>query len=230
MASGCSSSVVSGMSCWPEVRKSTTILTAGRKCLLSQGVRSITLIVTNRNPLKTNMLVVNSKPLGFDLLLGMDIIKKLGGMHIDKGGKAQLAHARLSGVKWTCGSIYGSCKHMHQKVERMAASRTERIRVRPSQGILSSMRAPIKLYYLSGPIKPYYLRDEGIAWPAWGLVSMWQKDKHIQRAISAYIDDAYVDESIMPVARVKEHLYSFHLLSKEPERLQDGVRVLGLQV
>ena len=56
------------------------------------------------------------------------------------------------------------------------------------------------------------------------------KDKHIQWATSAYIDDVYVDESIVPAAHVKEHLYSFGFLSKEPERLQDGVRVLGLQV
>ena len=56
------------------------------------------------------------------------------------------------------------------------------------------------------------------------------KDKRIQLATSAYIDDVYVDESIVPAARVKEHLCSFGLLSKEPERLQDGVRVLGLQV
>ena len=57
--SGCSSSIVSGMLCRPEVWKSTAILTAGKKCLLSHGVGSITLTVTNRNPLKTNVLVVN---------------------------------------------------------------------------------------------------------------------------------------------------------------------------
>ena len=91
--SGCSSSVVSGMLCRPEVWKSTAILTASRKCLLSHGVGSITLTVTNRNPLKTNVLVVNNKPLGFDLLLGMDVIKKLGGVHIDKRGKAHFAEA-----------------------------------------------------------------------------------------------------------------------------------------
>ena len=93
--SGCSSSVVSGMLCRSEVRKSTAILTAGRKCLLNHGVGSITLTVTNRNPLKMNMLVVNSKPLGFNLLLGMDVIKKLGSVHIDEGGKvhfAEVAH------------------------------------------------------------------------------------------------------------------------------------------
>ena len=59
----------------------------------SHGVGSITLTATNRNSLKTNVLVVNSKPLGFDLLLGMDVIKKLVGVHIDKGGKAHFAEA-----------------------------------------------------------------------------------------------------------------------------------------
>ena len=47
--SGCSSSVVSGMLCRPEIWKNTAILTANRKCLLSHGVGSITLTVTNRN-------------------------------------------------------------------------------------------------------------------------------------------------------------------------------------
>ena len=37
--------------------------------------------------------MVNSKPLGFDLLLGMDVIKKLGGVHIEEGGKAHFAEA-----------------------------------------------------------------------------------------------------------------------------------------
>ena len=56
------------------------------------------------------------------------------------------------------------------------------------------------------------------------------KDKRRQRATSAYTDDVYVDESIVSAARVMEHLYSSGLLSKEPEKLQDGARVLGLQV
>ena len=86
------------MECYVDLKykKSTAILTAGRKCLLSHGVGSITLTVTNRNPLKTNMLVVNSKPLGFNLLLGMDVIKKLGSVHINKGGKAHFAEAALT--------------------------------------------------------------------------------------------------------------------------------------
>ena len=113
--SGCSSSVVSWMLCEPEVWKSTTILTAGRKCLLSHGVGSITLTVTNRNPLKTNVLVVNCKPLGFDLLLGMDVVKKLGGMHIDEEGKAHFAEA----VHTLDATIELLCKvrPMHQSLD-----------------------------------------------------------------------------------------------------------------
>ena len=53
------------------------------------------------------------------------------------------------------------------------------------------------------------------------------KDRSIQQATSAYIDDVYVDESIVPAARVKEHLCSFGLLSKEPERLQMVHEYLG---
>ena len=71
--SGCSS-VVSRMLCRPEVRKGTAVLTASSKCLLSHDVGSITLTVTNRNPIKINVLVVNSKLLGFDLLLVMNVI------------------------------------------------------------------------------------------------------------------------------------------------------------
>ena len=94
--SSCSSFIVSGMLCQPEIRKSTAILTAGRKCLLSHGIGSITLTVTNRNPLKMNMLVVNSKPLIFNLLLGINVIKKLGDVHIDEGGKAHFAEVTLA--------------------------------------------------------------------------------------------------------------------------------------
>ena len=62
------------------------------------------------------------------------------------------------------------------------------------------------------------------------IVDILTKDKRIQWAISAYIDDVYVDEGIVPAPRVKERLSSLSPLSKEPERLQDDARVLELQV
>ena len=53
---------------------------------------------------------------------------------------------------------------MHWKVYRMAASRIECIARHSFKYVCTND---------CGPIKPYYLRDEGIAWPAWGLGSMW---------------------------------------------------------
>lgn len=41
-------------------------------------------------------LVVNSKPLGFDLLLGMDIINELGSVHIDELGSVHFSEAALT--------------------------------------------------------------------------------------------------------------------------------------
>ena len=56
------------------------------------------------------------------------------------------------------------------------------------------------------------------------------QDERTRHATSTYIDDVYVDEGVAFAARVKEHLLNIGLLSKEPERLQDGACVLGLQV
>ena len=47
---------------------------------------------------------------------------------------------------------------------------------------------------------------------------------------SAYIDDIYINEDVMPVTHVREHLARFGLECKDPERLEDGTRVLGLAV
>ena len=339
--SGCSSSVVSGMLCRPEVWKSTAILTAGRKCLLSHDVGSITLTVTKRNPLKTNVLVVNSKPLRFDLLLGMDVIKKLGGGHIDEGGKAHFAEAAptLGATieleqpdfraefdqrtnSWTV-SWKWSGDQPSEKLYNRVPEYTIPVRARaeydkelqnwidngwlvpypedklgPPKGLIPLMAVIQQNKQKVRPVLDYRVLNDHVdlftaradicteklrEWRRAGSnvsvldlhkaylqvhvhQSLWSyhsvlfkgrryclnrmgfglnvapsimqtivdailtKDKCIQRATSAYIDDMYVDETIVPAARVEEHLCSFGLLSKEPERLQDGARVLGLQV
>ena len=55
-------------------------------------------------------------------------------------------------------------------------------------------------------------------------------DVTIQQATSAYIDDIFINNSVAPVERVKQHLLRFGLESKDLERLEDGARVLGLEV
>ena len=45
---------------------------------------------------KINMLVVRGKPLGFDLLLGIDAIKALGGIIVGPTGSVQLRNGRTT--------------------------------------------------------------------------------------------------------------------------------------
>lgn len=56
------------------------------------------------------------------------------------------------------------------------------------------------------------------------------QDDAIRQATSAYIDDVFINEDIASATRVRQHLANFGLRSKEPEWLQNGVRVLGLAV
>ena len=51
----------------------------------------------------------------------------------------------------------------------------------------------------------------------------------VSHAASAYID-IYVNEDVRPTTRIREHLARFRLECKDPERLEDGARVLGLAV
>ena len=59
-----------------------------------------------------------------------------------------------------------------------------------------------------------------------------QQDTAINRAASAYVDDIYIDETIVDANSVVAHFRNYGLNSKEPIRLgvSDGVRVLGLRV
>ena len=56
------------------------------------------------------------------------------------------------------------------------------------------------------------------------------QEEAVGRSAFAYIDDIYVNEDIVPVTRVREHLAQFGLKCKDPERLKEGARVLGLAV
>ena len=56
--------------------------------LSSNGVGAIMLAVDNVSPMKADALVMDSSLLDFDLLIGMDIIKMLGGFCINQSGGA----------------------------------------------------------------------------------------------------------------------------------------------
>ena len=56
------------------------------------------------------------------------------------------------------------------------------------------------------------------------------QEEAVGHAASAYINDIYVNEDVILANRVREHLARFGLECKDPERLEDGPRVLGLAV
>lgn len=62
------------------------------------------------------------------------------------------------------------------------------------------------------------------------LATVLAEDKEIQAAASPYVDDIYVNESLVSVNRVQSHLLQFGLVCKPPQRVDEGARVLGLHV
>ena len=55
-------------------------------------------------------------------------------------------------------------------------------------------------------------------------------DARMEKAVSGYIDDLYIDESMVKVSEVAEHFRRWGLSAKPPERLGEELRILGLKV
>ncbi|KAK4319771.1 hypothetical protein Pmani_009323 [Petrolisthes manimaculis] len=62
------------------------------------------------------------------------------------------------------------------------------------------------------------------------LNSVLSQDLEVKRGTSAYIDDVLVNEEVVTASRVVEHLERYGLVSKAPECVVDGARILGLRV
>ncbi|KAK4321922.1 hypothetical protein Pmani_007304 [Petrolisthes manimaculis] len=58
----------------------------------------------------------------------------------------------------------------------------------------------------------------------------FREDPEVEEGTSSYIDDILVDEDIVKVNYVEQHLARYDLATKTPERVADGTRVLGLRV
>lgn len=72
----------------PGVNKSFDIMIADGEIFHGHAIGTITLAIDNLNLLKADVLVMNSPLLGFNMLIGMDIIKMLGGVSTNQSGEA----------------------------------------------------------------------------------------------------------------------------------------------
>lgn len=64
------------------------ILIADSKVLHRSSVGTTMLALDDIDPAKADALVIDSQLLGLDLLIGMDVIKMLGGVSITESGEA----------------------------------------------------------------------------------------------------------------------------------------------
>ena len=92
---GCSWSLVTESVCNPWSGQASDVLTVDGKTFHSNDIGTIMLAADNISSVKADVLVVNSSLLGFDMLLGMDIIRMLGGVCIDQSGNVIFSRARL---------------------------------------------------------------------------------------------------------------------------------------
>ena len=321
--------------------KIVEVLTADGNTLKCCGVGKVELAVGRLHPMTTEVLVVDGQLLGFDLLLGIDTITELGGVHITRSGKvhfpaedapqcaaitisepdfsATFDHRRKAWTaswKWADGQApkqlknrvpeYPVAESIRDEYESelqlwltngwlvpypeeelgppkaliplMAVVQATKNKVRPvldyrelngfvdaytgnadvcaqklrewrQQGsdvaVLDLRKAylqihvhkslwPFQTVVLKG--RRYCLTRLGFGLNVAPMImraivnAVMSQDKLIKDATSSYIDDIYVNESVASSQRVREHLESFGLVSKDPERLEDGARVLGLQV
>ena len=83
---GCTQSLLRMACCQTWRKEKVQVLTVGGRTLSCRGIGTVQLGVSNRNPLDIKVLVVDGALLGFDLLLGLDVIKQLGGVIVTSTG------------------------------------------------------------------------------------------------------------------------------------------------
>ena len=90
-------------------RKEVAVFTVGEKTLRCSGVGNIQLDMSNRHPVSMEVLVVDNKLLGFNLLLRFDAIKKLGGLCMTSDGTVGF----LQLVRPLCAAITINAPNFH---------------------------------------------------------------------------------------------------------------------
>uniref|UniRef100_A0A5S6QFN5 Peptidase A2 domain-containing protein n=2 Tax=Trichuris muris TaxID=70415 RepID=A0A5S6QFN5_TRIMR len=88
--SGCTSCVVHAPCCRRWSKQPTSLYTISGDKLRCAGVGTATLELREGHAVEVDVIVSEQKPLGFDLVLGIHAIQRLGGMFLDHQGDVQL--------------------------------------------------------------------------------------------------------------------------------------------
>ena len=90
--SGCSQTLVSKAMCRRWRQKEVRVLTADGRTLTCRRYCKIKLCFEQARPVIVEVLDVDERLLGFDLLQGIDAIKELGGLHLTESGEASFGN------------------------------------------------------------------------------------------------------------------------------------------
>ena len=93
---GCLRTIVDADQCWSWRKAGVDVETIGGTSCASCSVGVVSISTDEGNSAKIDVLVVCGKPLGFDLLLGIDAIKTLGGIVVGSTGSVQLRDRRTT--------------------------------------------------------------------------------------------------------------------------------------
>lgn len=83
----------------------------------SQGVRSMEVHIDSWDPINIDVLVVESKLLGFNLLLRMDFIESLGSVHITKMGEVRFVNTLICAAMTKSAQFYRAIRPIYQHLD-----------------------------------------------------------------------------------------------------------------
>ena len=93
---GCSQTIVHADRCQSWRKANVDVETIGGTSRVCCGVGVVSISTDEGNSVRIDVLVVHGKPLGFDLLLGVNMIKALGGVVVGPTGSVQLGDRRTT--------------------------------------------------------------------------------------------------------------------------------------
>ena len=91
----CLRTIVDADRCWSWTRAAVDVTTIGGMSHLCCSVGMVTVATEGGNSVKISVLVVRGKPLGYDLVLGIDAIRMLGGISVWPSGEIRISGGQI---------------------------------------------------------------------------------------------------------------------------------------